>query len=233
MTLLYLALIYINSFGLNWLEHFQPVFKQSYSVSDISGNSNFGNSIIYILEEPTDEEDVGIGNSIAVPIVMYRNGKFEEPPYCCDFETKNNCDKADKLLSPFVQPCSVLFPIIKKKKKEGLLVQKTVEYGWECTRSSGLVHYANKRIILTNNPSIGTNNTIELKPNDRPVLPNRKNVVEGGYFKDEFIGMVDIDGDNNLELIYNCLEYEGHYFVIYSKRNNKWKKIYEGGGDGL
>ena len=88
--------------------------------------------------------------------------------------------------------------------------------------------------LLSNNPKLGTNILQPLGKNDRPVIKKIRKENDGNQYEIDFslISKVDIDGDGIPELIYYFQAYESGWVEIYSKKNGKWKKVYEGAGDG-
>ena len=204
-----------------------------------------GNSVIYILHNGRGNEFEEGSNPIAVPIVLYHNGKYEAPAYCeygaTEKESIRNCEKAKKTLSPFVKAGKILFLLDKGKKSAELVVKKEIAYGLsDWSRPSGLLQKSEYRgKLLTNNSNIGTNKLVYT--DDYPKLPKRKsqgfdengNPIPGPDYSDILVDSVDINGDGRPELVYECEDYEGVYYVIFSKINGIWKKVYEGSYDGV
>ena len=204
-------------------------------VEDIIGEpiDNIGNSILYTSYEGFEVNEQN--NTYAVPIVMFYNNKYLDPPTC---EIGNNsqsaideCQRAKKILLPSVRSGSTLFVLDNGAKSYAITVIGTKEFGFsDWTRYSAYIKDKPNESILTDNPKIGTNKLYPIK--DKPILQKRKD-SEGGYYQDKLLSKVDIDGDGMPELIYQCEEYEGTFYIIYSNKNGKWKKIYEGGYQGV
>jgi len=204
-------------------------------VEDIIGEpiDNVGNSILYTSYEGFEENEQN--NAYAVPIVVFYNNKYLDPP-TCEFGNNsqsaiNDCKRAKKILLPSVRSGSTLFVLDNGAKSYAITVIGTKEFGFsDWTRYSAHIKEKLNGSILTDNPKIGTNKLYPIK--DKPTLERRKD-NEGGYYQDKLLTNVDIDGDGMPELIYECEEYEGTFYIIYSNKNGKWKKIYEGGYQGV
>lgn len=194
---------------------------------------NISNSILYTTYEGIEENEQN--NVYAVPIVVFYNNKYLDPPTC---EWGNNsqsaikeCERAKKILLPSVRPGSTLYVLDNGTKSYAINVIGTKEFGIsDWTRYSAHIKVKPRGSILTDNPKIGTNKLYPIK--DKPTLERRKD-SEGGYYQDKLLAKVDIDGDGIPELIYECQDYEGTYYVIFSNKNGQWKKIYEGGYQGV
>jgi hypothetical protein len=194
---------------------------------------NIGNSILYTTYEGFEENEQY--NTYAVPIVVFYNNKYLDPPTC---EFGNNspsaiyeCERAQKILLPSVRSGSTLFVLDNGAKSYAITVIGTKKFGFsDWTRYSAHIKEKPNGSILTDNPKIGTNKLYPIK--DKPTLERRKD-GEGGYFQDKLLTKVDVDGDGMPELIYECGDYEGTFYIIYSNKNGKWKKIYEGGYQGV
>ncbi len=195
-----------------------------------------GNTIIYTVQNGINENETE--KIYAVPIVVYYNKKYIDPPFCefgnpkyLSKESIISCEKAKKILLPSVQPGKYLFELNNGKITHKTKVIKTYQFGFsDWTTYSGQINSNTKSKLLTDNSKIGSNHlTINT---DKPVLEKRLN-PEGEKLNDKLIGQVDIDGDSKPELIYESMEYEGSYYQIYSKKNNKWINIFNGGYQGL
>ena len=204
-------------------------------VKDIIGVpiDNVGNSILYTSYKGFEENEQN--NTYAVPIVVFYNNKYLDPP-TCEFGNNsqsaiNECERAKKILLPSVISGSTLFVLDNGAKSYAITVIGTKKFGFsDWTRYSAHIKEKLNGLILTDNPKIGTNKLYPIK--DKPTLERRKD-SEGGYYQDKLLTKVDIDGDGMPELIYECQEYEGTFYIIYSITNGKWKKIYEGGYQGV
>ena len=179
-------------------------------VEDIIGEpiDNIGNSILYTSYEGFEVNEQN--NTYAVPIVVFYNNKYLDPPTC---EIGNNsqsaideCQRAKKILLPSVRSGSTLFVLDNGAKSYAITVIGTKEFGFsDWTRYSAYIKDKPNGSILTDNPKIGTNKLYPIK--DKPILQKRKD-SEGGYYQDKLLSKVDIDGDGMPELIYQCEEYE-------------------------
>jgi hypothetical protein len=195
-----------------------------------------GNSIIYSVQKGISENDTE--KVYAVPIVVYYNKKYIDPPFCefgdpkyLSKESITSCEKAEKILLPSVQPGNYLFELNNGKITRKTEVINTYQYGFsDWTTFSGQINSNTKSNLLTDNSKIGTNHLTINK--DKPILEKRIN-PEGGKLNDKLIGQVDIDGDSKPELIYESSDYDGTFYQIYSYRKNKWKKVFEGGYQGV
>lgn len=231
------TLIYTNIVAMYKIEVSKTIFDSYTDTNkksdEIVGETikDIGNSILF-----TTFEDIENNNKfIAVPIVVYINGKYQTPPTC---EIGNNaqeaiveCEKAKKILLPSVNAGNILYILDNGQKSSTIEVLSTVLFGysdWQTYSAQILekpIHF-----ILTDNPKIGTNKLSTIK--NKPVLNKRKD-AEGNILNDKLLTKVDIDGDGMPELIYECSDYEGTFYQIYSYKNEKWNKVYEGGYQGL
>lgn len=194
---------------------------------------NIGNSILFTTYEGFEENEQN--NTYAVPIVVFYNNKYLDPP-TCEFGNNsqsaiNECERAKKILLPSVRLGSTLFVLDNGAKSYAITVIGTKKFGFsDWTRYSAHIKEKPNGSILTDNPKIGTNKLYLIK--DKPTLERRKD-GEGGYYQDKLLTKVDVDGDGMPELIYKCSDYEGTFYIIYSNKNGKWKKIYQGGYQGV
>lgn len=198
---------------------------------------NIGDTILYTPFE-------GIENSqknsyyVAVPFVMYRNGNYEDPPIVTEpygsakerEQIRKDSDLAREVLRPFVQSGKELYLLRNGRKDITFPIERTEMFGYsDGLLYSGVLPELPAYKILTSNPKVGTNNLREIK--DMPILQPRYS-PEGEPFEDRLLDKVDIDGDGIPEIIYECDEYEGVYYTIYSNKNGSWKLVYEGGYQG-
>jgi hypothetical protein len=204
--------------------------------------SNVGNSIIYIVKSLKGDMNYWKENGkeifLAIPIVIFSNGTYLDPPYCEYGATSSDaireCKESKRRLSPAVQPGAKLFILNNGIKESSVVVKEEINYGLsDWTRPSALLPYKPQHSLLTNNPRIGLDVLVTLDKNDRPILPKRKKRTESAYYTDILLSKVDIDGDRIPELIYECDDWEGIYYVIYSKKSGKWKLVHQGGYDGV
>lgn len=204
-------------------------------VTEIIGEpiDDVGNSILYTNFSGIEENEAN--ENFAVPIAMFYNNKYIDPPTCEHGSNEQNaineCEKAKELLLPSVRSGSELFVLDNGKQSYSINVIDTKEFGYsDWTRFSARIREKPKTSILTDNPKIGTNKLFAIK--DRPTLEKRKD-PEGNVLQDKLLSKVDIDGDGMPELIYECSDYEGTFYQIYSNKNGKWIKVYEGGYQGF
>jgi hypothetical protein len=186
---------------------------------------NVGNSILYTIINGFEANE--IDKVFAVPIVVFYNNQYIDPP-TCEFganEKKafNECVKSKNMLLPSVQKGKSLFVLRNGRQISQLKIIGTKKFGYsDWTRFSAELDSKPKSSLLTNNPKIGSYNLTEIKRNPQ--------------FKDnkmKFIESADINGDGLVELIYEYEEYEGVSYLIYAYKNNKWVKVYSGGYQGV
>ncbi len=201
-----------------------------------------GNSIVYISRNTDDcyfDEDLAVdlaGRSILIPIVIYSDGKFINPPMCNQMSDENEevqaCEEMRRLFKYSIRKDEPVFGVSGGKKDGELAVNRLVDYGMsDWTRPCPIIPKVPMGFIYTDNEKMGTNSFYDLGSNDRPKLELRFDC--GGQCEDKLIDKVDIDGDGYLEYIYECSDYEGIFFQIFSKLNNQWKLVYSGGYDGV
>ena len=198
-------------------------------------------TVLYFIHESCPE-CVSSGNieidtsDIAQPFAIYSKGKFIDPPTCNkklsnNLEEKKGCNFSEKELVPLVLPSKKLFSIVDGNQNQVVNCLKYVEVGFEdyWTRPSAIINKNLKCDILTNNPFIG------LKPYKIPLVPLiiKKRYFDGQELETNLISKIDIDLDGYAEMIYKCDALEGYYYEIYSFKNQKWTKVYEGGHQGF
>ncbi len=145
---------------------------------------------------------------------MYSGGKYLQTPSCeigaAGTKEKAECAKAKRELQPLVQKGKTLFLLIEGKQSGSTSITEAVEFAvtdWS-TYSGKLDGTVNAK-LLTNNASLGLK---PLKPiKTLPILKARKD-PEGMLLKNELIGKLDMDGDGFAELVYQCADYEGHFY---------------------
>jgi hypothetical protein len=197
-------------------------------------------SIIFIASETYGNEIL----PVAVPIVIYKNGKYIQPPECVKNENGkfNNieCNNYNRLILPFIRKGATLFELNNGVQNSTFAVLKTSITGMGREIHCGVLNAKPSHTLLTNNPNIGILPLTTLDVTDRPILIKRKDCIDYGsatggnmYCKDKLLTKVDIDGDGFPELIYENEVTEGYYYTIYSKKNNRWIKVFEGSGDGV
>jgi hypothetical protein len=186
--------------------------------------SEIGNSIIYTVRQYYDEERKN--DKYAVPIVVYFNGKYIQPPHCIYGDNSQSafeeCEKSKEILLPSVQPGSILFEIHNGKQTNSINVIDNESFGYsDWTLFSGKISKQVNPLLLTDNHKIGTNKLAQIK--EIPIVPEANSLL----------GMVDIDGDGMPEYIYEVSEYEGTSYEIFSNINGEWKVVYNGGYQGV
>ncbi len=204
-------------------------------LEDIVGEpiENIGNSILYTIYSGVEQNET---NEIyAVPIVVFYNNQYLDPPTCEVGSTEqkaiDDCEKAKEILLPSVHSGSTLFVLDNGKQSYDISVLDTKEFGYsDWLRYSAHISIKPKTSILTDNPKIGTNRLTTIK--DRPTLSQRKD-PEGNILNDKLLSKVDINGDGMPELIYECSDYEGTFYQIYTYKNGSWTLAYEGGYQGV
>jgi hypothetical protein len=201
-----------------------------------------GNSIVYISRNTDDcyfDEDLAVdlaGRSILIPIVIYSDGKFIDPPMCNQMSDANEelqaCDEMKRLFKYSIRKDDPIYRVSGGKKEGEFAVDRLVDYGMsDWTLPCPIISKVPIDFIYTDNKKMGTNSFYDLSSEDHPKLELRFDC--GGQCEDKLIDKVDIDGDGYLEFIYECSDYEGIFFQIFSKLNNQWKLVYSGGYDGL
>ena len=189
----------------------------------------------------------GGGASEAMPIAVYKNGKYYSPP--CNEDEREG---AAKRLTEFKRVLSdfeyVFLNIngIQKQKIKVKNIELNDEFGMDgnCSypdlklffKCSNRLNYEH---IYTNNAAIGTNIFKVLDLTDRPLIFNKKinKVARFNFSKNKEMDQeiivhplphIDINGDGIPELIYYFEGWEeNHYFMIYSKIKNKWTKVFD------
>ena len=170
---------------------------------------SIGNSIIYTVYPGDEDIEEEKNKYYAVPIVVYNEGKYIDPPTCengsSDQKALDQCERSKELLLPSVEPGSILFEIENGKQTNSINVIDTKEFGYsDWSRFSGQISNKPNSSLLTDKPKIGTNRLATI--NNMPVTEQ----------DNRLLGKVDIDGDGKPELLYECQEYEGKYYKIYS-----------------
>jgi hypothetical protein len=193
-------------------------------------------TIIFTLEKGDTFSDIAKYGNVdsfmyAVPIALYKEGKYIEIPYCEYGTYSEDCSFLNVNVKPFVLKGKELFSINKEASYISVKSIDNLDHGLsDWSRPSAIVNTCCENRVLTNNPFLGFIN--KKKVNSSPVFKPIKNPY-GGFLSTKLIGKVDIDLDGYEELIYMREEYEGHYFEIYSFKNNKWLKVYSGGYYGV
>lgn len=172
---------------------------------------------------------------VAVPFVMYTSGKYKPIPVCevgaSDGKAVNECNQAKKTILPLVSSGKSLYVLNNGSQNGEISVLKSTEYGVSDWMTYSAILATNPNVsVITNNSSVGLKPQKTIK--SKPILKRRKD-PEGNKLEDKLLTKVDIDGDNIPELIYLCYDYEGIFYQIFTFKNNNWKKVFEGGYQGL
>jgi hypothetical protein len=173
---------------------------------------------------------------VAVPFVMFKNGKYkaipicEREPFSTELKVLEECRVARETILPIVEAGQSLY-ILNNGIQSGIVnIEKHTGYGYSDWQTFSAILSTNPNVkLVTNNSLLGTKSLKEL--NSKPILKKRKGPL-GVSYEDKLLSKVDIDGDTLPELIYLCDDYEGYYYIIYSFKNNKWIKVFEGGYQG-
>ncbi len=225
-----------NSFDILNNQSIQTNIATTGTSEDLVGEpiENVGNSILFTIFDGISENGLKNSEIIAVPIALYINGQYEDPPRCDNGSNKqkaiDECEKAKEILLPSVGSGSKLYILDNGKRSNDITVLSTKQFGYSNLLSySALIKQKPQTSILTNNSKLGTNKLYSVK--NRPSLPKRIN-SDGITMTDKLLTKVDIDGDGIPELIYECEGYEVTFYQIYSSKNGGWTKVYEGGYQG-
>lgn len=218
-------------------------FKKDYKKSEREQNTPF--TVIFMSSESYDNNN-DKSYPCAQPIVVYVNGKYIEPPDCINndngelINNNNECNNYSKLIQPYISRGAKLYELNNGMRNNTFTVQRTGITGAGREIHCGILNKKPTHTILTNNSNIGTGTLTPLEISDRPRLKKRKDCLNYGspsggmmYCSDRLMSKVDIDGDGFPELIYENEVTEGYYITIYSKKYNKWIKVFEGSGDGV
>lgn len=196
--------------------------------------TDIGNSLIFVTEVANEYSD-NPGQVTAVPILYYNKGIYQEIPRVMEYdpsdEDAEQNDKARRLLLPIIKPGNNLHALNNGAKENSHQILHVTKYGisdWQTF--SAVLEDLPPNALLTDNEKLGTNQLGDIVK--RPILKKRLS-PENYIFEDKLLSKVDIDGDGFPELIYQNQEYEGVYYTVYSNKNGIWKKVYEGGYQGL
>ena len=188
-------------------------------------------TLIFTIESGIDNEK----EITAVPFVMFINGKYKAVPVCeiGSEESKaiQECRIAKETILPIVNAGRLLYVLDNGIQTGTVDILKYTQYGFSDGQTYSAVISTNPNVkLLTNNSLLGKKTLKEVKP--KPILKRRKN-PDGGNYEDKLLSKVDIDGDNIAELVYLSYDYEGQFFQIFTFKNNAWKKVFEGGYQGV
>lgn len=243
--LLILLLFLISAFGFKKSQFIREILSGNSETLDTSSAKeqnnepigepieNVGNSVLFTSYNGINGDDTS--EIFAVPIVIYFDNQYIDPQACNLADGKQNsykdCEKLKRILVPTVRDGSKLYVLDNGKKSHSIEVLGTKQFGFsDWTVYAAHIQTKPKSSIITSNSKLGTNKLTSLK--DRPTLPKRKD-PEGYVLEDKLLSKVDIDGDGKPELVYECGEYEGSFYQVYSNNNGAWEKVYEGGYQGL
>lgn len=188
-------------------------------------------TLVFTIERGIDNEK----EIIAVPFVMYTNGKYKAIPICemGSEESKaiQECRIAKETILPIVNAGNLLYVLNNGIQTGTIDIVKFKQYGFSDWQTYSAVIATNPNVkLLTNNSQLGKKTLKEVK--SKPILKKRKN-PDGGHYEDKLLSKVDIDGDNIAELVYLSYDYEGQFYQIFTFKNNVWKKVFEGGYQGV
>lgn len=188
-----------------------------------------------IVYHVTDLNSYGISGEItgkkkiALPIVIYANGKYTEPPICDtmnkDEVWQRKCDSSEKIIKPSVKQGKKLY-VLNNGKQTGNIISKDIaeyyvvdyySYAAELASDPGVM-------LVTNNKSIGLKTLTKITT--KPVLEKR--VFDGYEMKDTLLSQIDLDGDGIGELVYHSQDYEGEFYQVFSFKNGKWINVFTG-----
>ena len=209
----------------------QPAIENNESYLDcknIDLNKIKDPTIIYIVYP---ENWKGKDIFVATPLVIFKNEKYYEPHFCQSQES-SGCQINKKIDSLLLR--EPLYFINPNKTSKEFWINETSSYGltsWfrPCAKIENVV----SDNLLTNNKDLVINKVKLISPNERPILPKRKQEFYEGYYNDYLIGQVDINFDGICELIYCCESWEGVYYQIYSRVNASWHLVYTGSYNGV
>lgn len=219
----------------------------------------YDNNHSYFYDEREQAEGPITKINVALPIAIYRNGKYVSPPtkYCFintieqeEFyrshpkelkKMKKSYSDSEKFLKPIVSKGNFVFILDNGRQIDSLKIIGRTEFGisdWS-TYSAILPKNINQKLV-TNNPYIGklpliklTSKPILSKRFEDPIYDENGNLIgRPSEYKNTLLSQLDIDGDCYPEMIYECEDYEGTFYVIYSYKNGKWNKVYDGGYQG-
>lgn len=204
----------------------------------------FDNAIIFTCG---DGRSGKMASEEAMPIAIYKNGKYYSPP--CNEDEREGAAKRLTEFRRVLSDFEYVFLNINGVKKQKIKVKNIVlndEGGMEgdCTypELKLFINCSNRLFyehIFTNNATIGTNIFKVLDLTDRPLIFNKKinKITRFNFSKNKEMDQeiivyplphIDINGDGTPEFIYYFEGWEeNHYFMIYSKIKNKWTKVFD------
>lgn len=195
---------------------------------------NIGNSLIFVTEVANEYSD-NPGQVTAIPIVYYNNGNYQDIPRVMEYDPTpkdiQESEKARRLLLPIIKAGNNLYSLNNGAKENTYQILNMTKYGFsDWLTFSAVLEGLPPNALLTDNEKIGTNQLGKITK--RPILKKRLS-PENEVLEDKLLSKVDIDGDGFPELIYQNQEYEGVYYTVYTRKDGKWKKVYEGGYQGV
>lgn len=196
--------------------------------------NDIGNSLIFVTEV-ANEYSENPGQVIAIPIFYYSKGNYQEIPTVMEFdpspEDAQKSERARRLLLPIIKSGNNLYALNNGVKENSYQILNVTKYGFSDWQTfSAVLENLPPNSLLSDNEKLGTNQLGNIVK--RPVLKKRLS-PEKDILEDKLLSKVDVDGDGFPELIYQNQEYEGVYYTVYSNKNGNWKKVYEGGYQGL
>jgi hypothetical protein len=183
---------------------------------------------------------------IALPFVLFRNGKYEEIPRCgpakntsqnAEQQAIEECNLSKSLFQPILSSGNLLYKVQEDIKENvantlenQITIEKVLDFGYSDWVTSVAMISSNPNCnFLINKPNISR--SAYLEPANKPKLETRES-QNGDKFEDKLLGKFDFDGDNIPEFIYSSDDSEGSYFQIYSLKDNVWIKVFNGGYQG-
>jgi hypothetical protein len=183
-------------------------------------------TLVFTIESGIDNEK----EIVAVPFVMFTNGKYNAIPVCEmgseEAKAIQECRIAKETILPIVKAGKLLYVLNNGIQTGTVSIVKFTQYGFSDWQTYSAVISTSPNVkLLTNNSLLGKKTLKEVK--SKPILKRR------GDYEDILLSKVDIDGDNIAELVYLSYDYEGQFYQIFTFKNNVWKKVFEGGYQGV
>ncbi|MDG4945777.1 hypothetical protein NMK71_05065 [Weeksellaceae bacterium KMM 9713] len=225
-----LGFVLIGGGGLFGYIYYQNNYQNNYL------NKELGDTVLFY-----HYDDIQ-GNPVAVPIAVYLNGKFEEPPYSMDEgqtfklgegrEGEVSASKINSYINSVTSFGDKLFIINKGRKYQEVAIKNQTFFGYsDPSYTSGELYNAPSYPVMVSNPEIGTYMLNFISSYNMPVLEESL-MEDHNKLENELIARIDFDGDGTPELVYKCNTYEGSFYKIYSRANGNWYMIYSGGYQG-
>jgi hypothetical protein len=163
-------------------------------------------TIIFSVEEGnyTNTQNVNENETkiIAVPFVMYHNGKYNSIPVCelgsSESKAVKECDLAKKTILPIVAPGKLLYILNNGVQTGTTTILNSTQFGFSDWQTYSAILSENPNVMLLSSNSSSGKKALKIVKS-RPVLKKRKH-PDSGYLEDKLLSKVDIDGDNVAEL---------------------------------